>query len=338
MNKLLVLGFLISIISLLVAFAPNENSNQITNPWPIPVYDYSKNPTTKAGIALGRKLFYDQRMSKDGSVSCGSCHLSFTAFTHVDHALSHGIGDSIGTRNAPALMNLAWQQTFMWDGAINHLDVQALAPMHDPREMGEDIKHVVEKLQDTPTYPKLFYRAFGDSTLTGEHLLKSLAQFQLTLISANSKYDKVMRKEDGIEFTEQESHGYELFKSNCASCHREPLFTTGEFANNGLPVDTTLNDVGRMGVTQNSQDSLKFKIPTLRNVEFSYPYMHDGRFKKLAHVINHYTHGIVNNPTRAPELEHPIVLDAKERVDLLSFLLTLTDREFLFNPDHAFPR
>jgi cytochrome c peroxidase len=338
MNRLSAAGIVLLIFGIASSFTPEAFLHMSPEPWPIPVYDYSKNPPTQAGIALGRKLFYDQQMSKDGSISCGSCHLSFTAFTHVDHALSHGIGDSVGIRNAPALMNLAWNTSFMWDGAINHLDMQALAPIHDPREMGEDIAHVIEKLQKTDDYPRLFDRAFGDSILTGEHLLKALAQFQLTLISANSKYDQVMRAEEGIHFTSQEERGYELFKSNCASCHREPLFTTGEFANNGLPVDTTLNDVGRLGVTGNQQDSLKFKIPTLRNIEFSYPYMHDGRFKKLSHVINHYVNGIVHGPTLAPALKNKIELNSEDRADIIAFLLTLTDREFLFNPDHAYPR
>ena len=301
-----------------------------------PTYDFSKNPLTKQGVELGRKLFYDPILSKDSTTSCSSCHLSYTAFTHVDHALSHGIGDSIGNRNSPSLMNLAWSNSFMWDGGAHHLDVQALAPIHDTKELGEDLKNVITKLQRHEEYPSLFETAFGENQITGEHFLKALSQFQLTLISANSKYDQVQREE--TTFSEKEEKGYAIFKKHCNSCHAEPLFTTGEFANNGLPIDTVLNDWGRMNITQRATDSLKFKIPTLRNLQYSFPYMHDGRFKQLNQAINHYTDGIVSSPTLAPKLKNGIPLTANEKVELTAFLLTLTDKEFVFNPDFAFPR
>lgn len=304
--------------------------------WPKPLYDFEKSPLSKEGVALGRKLFYDPILSADSSISCSNCHLVYTAFTHVDHQLSHGIGDSIGTRNSPALMNLAWSKHFMWDGAVNHLDVQALAPITHPAEMGETLPNVIVKVQRSSDYPQLFRTVFGDSVITGQHLLKALAQFQLTLVSSHSKYDKFKAGE--VEFTEQEMRGYELFKGNCASCHKEPLFTNGEFANSGLPMDTTLNDLGRMKITNLASDSLLFKVPTLRNIEFSYPYMHDGRFKTIREVLNHYDSGIVHSNTLAIELEDGMPLSSTEKVDLTAFLLTLTDKEFLFNPDFAFPR
>jgi cytochrome c peroxidase len=295
--------------------------------WPKPVYDFSKNPLTKAGIELGRKLFYDPILSRDSTVSCSSCHLSFTAFTHVDHAVSHGIQDRIGTRNSLALSNLAWSRHFMWDGAVNHLDMQALAPIAHPAEMDENIAHVVQKLRRSLPYPTLFLRAFGDSLVSGERVLKAIAQFELTLVSSNSKYDRV---QSGAEqFTEQEQNGYRLFQKNCASCHTEPFFTNQGFEKNGLPVDTFFNDFGRMMVTQNPVDSLKFKVPTLRNIEFSYPYMHDGRFKKLREVVQYYA--------QSPTFEGKITLTPNERVDLVAFLLTLTDKEFLFNKDFGYP-
>jgi len=306
--------------------------------WPKPTYDFTKNPLTKQGVALGRQLFYETNLSIDNTTSCSSCHLSYTAFTHVDHQLSHGIKDRIGNRNSPALMNLAWANSFMWDGAVHHLDVQALAPISDTLEMGEDLANVISKLQKTTKYPTLFKAAYGDSIITGEHLLKALAQFQLTLVSANSKYDKVMRKEEDIAFTEQEQNGYAIFKKNCNSCHQEPLFTTGGFANNGLAMDTILNDLGRMRITKKAADSLKFKIPTLRNIEFSFPYMHDGRFRKLSNVLTHYTKGIQHSPTLAPELQDSIKITHREKVDLTAFLLTLSDKDFLFNKAFTFPR
>lgn len=319
----------------------NHDSFDYPQGWTEPTYNFENNPISNEKVALGRKLFYEPRLSEDNTISCASCHLSYTAFTHVDHALSHGIRDSIGTRNSPALVNLAWGKQFMWDGAVNHLDVQALAPITHPAEMGEDLNNVIKKLQASEEYPPLFQSAFGDPVITGEHLLKALASFQVTLISANSKYDKMVRRE--AEFSEQEINGYELFKANCSSCHPEPLFTTGEFANNGLPVDSTLNDWGRMLITKQSEDSLKFKIPSLRNVEFSFPYMHDGRFRSLSQVMSHYEKGVQLSPTLAPELRKDgpkagISLSSTEKTDLVAFLLTLTDKEFLFNPDHAFPR
>jgi cytochrome c peroxidase len=304
--------------------------------WPKPNYDFSKNPLTSQKIELGRALFYDPILSRNNTISCASCHSQFTAFTHIDHDLSHGIDDRIGTRNSPALMNLAWHKSFMWDGAVNHLDVQALAPISHPDEMGENIENLILKLQKSKMYPRLFKKAYGDSIITGERTLKSISQFVLTLISANSKYDSVMRKQ--TNFTSQEKNGYELFKKNCSTCHKEPLFTNLEFENNGLAIDPILKDFGRMKVTKNPADSLKFKVPTLRNIEFSYPYMHDGRFKRLSEVMKHYTSGIKRSNTLSVHLQSPIVLTSNERVDIIAFLLTLTDKEFLFNPKFSYPK
>jgi cytochrome c peroxidase len=218
--------------------------NHFFNPpdyFPKPVYDFQQNPLDSNKIELGRTLFYDPILSADNTISCASCHSPFNAFAHTDHDLSHGIFDSIGNRNAPALFNLAWQKTFMWDGAINHLDMQALAPISHPSEMGSNINEVIKKLNESKAYKELFLNAFQDSTISTSKILKALSQFQLTLVSANAKYDRVkMGKE---VFTEQEKNGYQLFKKNCASCHSEPLFSNYNFENNGLPIDPTLNDL-----------------------------------------------------------------------------------------------
>lgn len=334
--------FVISLLSFILAFCIKEINEPVpfTYPktWPKPVYDFSKNPLRKETIALGRKLFYEPLLSGNNTISCSSCHLSFTAFTHVDHARSHGINDSIGSRNSPALMNLAWSRLFMWDGAVNHLDVQALAPIHHPAEMGENIATVVNKLKREKEYVSLFKKAYSDSVITGERILKALAQFQLTLVSANSKYDKIMRKEKDITFTGTEHKGYALFKKHCNSCHTEPLFSNYSFANSGLMPDSLLNDSGRMRITHNPKDYLKFKIPTLRNIEFSYPYMHDGRFKTIGQVLNHYSKGVVQGNTLAAELKNGIALNADQKTELHAFLLTLSDKEFLFNPDFGYPK
>ncbi|MEZ4771948.1 MAG: cytochrome c peroxidase [Bacteroidia bacterium] len=304
--------------------------------FPAPAYDFRNNPLSAEKTELGRVLFYDPLLSGDGTISCASCHSPYNGFAHTDHDLSHGIDDQIGTRNAPPLFNLAWHKSFMWDGAINHLDMQALAPISHPKEMGENIAHLVSKLQHTDRYPAMFYRAFQDSLITGEHILKALAQFQLTLVSAGSKYDEV--KKGKTNFTPQEENGYTLFQKNCNSCHHEPLFSNFDFANNGLPVDTTLNDFGKWQITHLSADSLKFKIPSLRNLSYTYPYMHDGRFRKLSEVINHYTRGIQESETLADELQTPIRLTSDEKTDIIAFLLTLNDPNFIFNPTHQFPK
>lgn len=306
--------------------------------WPKPAYNFSKNPLSEEGILLGRHLFYDPILSRDSTIACASCHLQATAFTHVDHDLSHGIDGKTGIRNSPTLINLAWNKNFMWDGGVNHLDVQPLAPITSKVEMDENLEHVVGKLGTSPKYKTLFRKAFADTAITGQKTFLAISQFLLQLNSFNSKYDKYIRKEKGGEFTEQEKNGLSLFRKNCASCHSEPLFTNNSFMNNGLALDMTLNDFGRYKISLNPADSLKFKVPTLRNIEFSYPYMHDGRFKKLYQVLNHYTSGVVKHKTLAIELQKPIVLTSNEKVDIVAFLLTLTDKAFLFNEKFSYPQ
>uniref|UniRef100_UPI00404A6A3A cytochrome-c peroxidase n=1 Tax=Flavobacterium sp. TaxID=239 RepID=UPI00404A6A3A len=309
---------------------------EIPKEFPKPVYDFSNNPLTEEGFQLGRNLFYDPILSRDQTISCASCHLQQTGFTHVDHDLSHGIDGKIGTRNSLTLMNLAWNKTFMWDGGVNHLDVQAIHPITSEVEMDETMENVVKKLQDSEKYPTLFKQAFGTEKITGQLTLKAISQFVVMLQTSNSKYDKVLRKEE--EFTEMEQRGYKLFQNHCASCHVEPLFSSDRFENNGLSIDSTLNDFGRMRITQNEKDKQKFKVPTLRNVQFTFPYMHDGRFKSLNEVIKHYNFGIENSPTLAKELQKPMNLTDNERTELVAFLKTLTDKEFLFNPRFSYPR
>ncbi len=335
MKKSIIFVILLSTIA--IAFKTGEQTSmKVPSGWPKPNYDFAKHPLKRSTIELGRALFYDPMLSRNNTISCASCHSPYNAFTHVDHALSHGIEDKIGTRNSPTLMNLAWNKLFMWDGAVNNIEVQALAPMHNKIEMDETIEHVVTKLQASKIYPPLFRKAFGDSIVTGEHTLRAIGQFMLTLVSANAKYDSVMRHQS--KFNAQEENGYRLFKTHCAACHTEPLFTNHSFENNGLPIDIALNDLGRIRITQNPTDSLKFKVPTLRNIEFSYPYMHDGRFKTLTAVLKHYTSGIQKSNTLSPKLEQPIVLSANEQVDLTAFLLTLSDKSFLFNPNFVYPK
>ncbi len=303
--------------------------------WPKTHYDFSKNPLTEEGFQLGRHLFYDPILSRDSTISCSSCHLQATGFTHVDHGLSHGIDGKIGTRNSMALINLAWSKEFLWDGGVNHLDVQPLNPITSPIEMDETLAHVVAKLQKSEKYQHLFQEAFGTSKITGQLTLKALSQFMLMLQSSNSKYDKVMRKE--TIFSESEHKGYDLFLQKCSSCHTEPLFTNDKFEFNGLAIDSTLNDIGRMKITNRQEDYRRFKVPTLRNIQFTFPYMHDGRLKSLTDVIKYYN-SIAKDKSLPKELVEPMLLSDNDRVDLVAFLKTLTDTEFLFNPRFSYPR
>ncbi len=338
-KKIIILFFYLGIIALsFVSLKPKSINFIIPKGWPKVVYDFSKNTLTEDGVELGRHLFYDPILSRDSTISCASCHLQAVGFTHVDHDLSHGIEDKIGTRNSLALMNLAWSKNFMWDGGVNHLDVQPLAPITSKVEMDESIENIVRKLNSGSKYKSLFKRAFSDSNVTGQKTLLAISQFVLQLNSYNSKYDKYIRKEAGGEFTEQEKNGLRLFRKSCSSCHTEPLFTNNDFMNNGLPLDTILKDFGRYNTTKNSKDSLKFKVPTLRNIEFSYPYMHDGRFKKLFQVLNHYSSDLTKSKTLAKELQVPIALTSNEKVDIVAFLLTLTDKSFLSNPKLSYPK
>lgn len=332
---------LIGSILLLSAFV-----NQSTTPkpltipqgWPAPVYDFDKNPLTEEGFQLGRHLFYDPMLSRDLTISCASCHLQAAGFTHIDHPLSHGIEGRIGTRNTMTIMNAAWSKSFMWDGGINHLDVQALAPIEGPTEMDETLEAIVTKLNASPKYRQLFYQAFQDSVITGQRTLLAISQFVLQLNTSDSRYDKYIRQEAGGEFTDQEKRGLDLFRQHCASCHTEPLFTNQSFENNGLALDPTLNDIGRMKITQLASDSLKFKVPTLRNIQFTFPYMHDGRFKKLSEVLKHYQSGIAHSSTLAQQLRVPMNLTHENQIDLIAFLHTLSDQAFLFNPRYTYPR
>lgn len=330
------ISLIILLTAIIAAFRFQDHHNiHSLKPWPAKVYEFSHETKFKERAALGRYLFYDPVLSADSSISCASCHLQYTAFAHVDHTLSHGIYDSIGFRNAPALINLAWHNELMWDGAIHHLDMQALAPIHHPGEMGSSIGEVVMKINRSGKYKNRFYAAFGEEKATGNTVLIAISRFLSTLISNQSRYDSVMRHEKA--FTAQEKSGYKLFKQHCNTCHTEPLFTNHKYKDNGLPIDEELRDYGRYRITQNHADSLKFKVPTLRNITHSYPYMHDGRFQSLSEVLSHYDHGLVNRRGVDSGIKKGIKLSSAQRVDLTAFLLTLTDKYFLFNPNLGFP-
>jgi len=315
-------------------FKPTPLPFSIPQGFPKPTNDiFAKNKRTEEGFQLGKKLFYDGRLSKDGEISCATCHQPFASFVTYDHDLSHGVNNSFSTRNAPALVNLAWMPALHWDGGINHIEVQPLSPITAHNEMGEKIDSVLAKLRKDTTYKRMFKAAFGDPAINSQRMLKALAQFTGSLVSANSKYDRVKRGQ--ASFTAYEERGYLTFKDKCASCHTEPLFTDNSFRNNGLALNR-FHDIGRQQITQLRSDSLKFKVPTLRNVQVTFPYMHDGHIFSLHKVLDHYMNNIITSqPTLDPLLKNRIALTLREKNELVYFLYTLTDSSFLKDPRYA---
>lgn len=324
-------GMTISLICLLILLTgsfmqqgPTPLRLRVPRGWPAPEKIYQYNPLTQEGFALGRKLFYDGRLSKDGSIPCAGCHQPFAAFATLDHDFSHGFNNSLTKRNAPALFNLAWMKEMHWDGAVAQLEIQPLSPLTHPDEMAENVDTVLAKLRADTAYRRMFKAAFGTPAITRGRLLKALAQFTGSIVSCNSKYDRV--KAGREVFTQSELQGYEVFRIQCSHCHREPLFTDHRFRNNGLKMDPSIRDPGRMGVTGQRADSLKFKVPSLRNLYLTYPYMHDGRMLTLQQVLEHYRNGIdTSQSTLDPFLKKRLKISPREEVDLLAFLFTLTD-------------
>jgi cytochrome c peroxidase len=315
-------------------YNPTPLQFKIPKGWPKPSGNiFAKNKLTEQGFQLGKKIFYDSRLSKDGAVSCASCHQPFSAFSTFDHDLSHGINNSFTTRNAPALMNLAWMTLYHWDGAINHLEVQPLAPLTAANEMGITLDTALIILKADTAYRNMFKKAFGDPNINSQRMLKALAQFTGSLVTANSKYDRVMNGLDTFSYFEKK--GYSHFKNNCASCHKEPLFTDNSFRNNGLPLNR-FNDLGRQKITGLSTDSLKFKVPSLRNIQLTYPYMHDGSIFSVLQVIDHYiAKSTIHPPGLDSSLQKPIVLNKTQKNELIYFLYTLTDTTFTKNKRFA---
>lgn len=299
--------------------------------FPQPSYHFDTNPVTQEGFELGRKLFYEPRMSRNNTISCGTCHIQAAGFTHHGHDVSHGIDDRLGKRNSPPIMNLAWNTTFMWDGGIFDLDLQPIAPITAHEEMDESVENVIAKLQARPDYPGLFQKAFGSSEITSARLLQALSQFMVMCVSSNAKYDSVMRQE-GTAFTATEKQGYHLFRQKCAACHSEPLFTDHSFRNNGIGIGFN-GDKGRYEITLNEADKYKFKVPSLRNLQYTAPYMHDGRFYTLEAVLDQYSGHVQSTPNLDPLLQQNgvtgIPLSKEEKTALIAFLNTLNDRKFI---------
>ena len=222
-----------------------------------------------------------------------------------------------------------------WDGGINHIEIQPLAPINDPHEMADNLNDIITKLKKDLQYKKMFAAAFGDPDINSQRILKALAQFTASLVSYNSKYDHVKRGE--AVFNQYEQTGYTIFQQKCASCHKEPLFTDLSYRNTGMALDSTLMDYGRMRITGRKEDSLKFKVPSLRNVYLTYPYGHDGRFNTITDVLDHYSSGIIKSPTLDSVLQKGIALTDNDKFYLISFLGTLTDTSFTHETRFAEP-
>jgi len=303
--------------------------------FPAPAYDFQRNPLNKESVELGRHLFHEGRLSKDGNFPCASCHQQIAAFTTFDHDLSHGYNFSHTKRNAPGLANLAWQRAYRQDGSASTLEEVSLAHITAPDEMAETMGSVISKLQQDTKYKQLFRAAYGDERITDDRILKAISQFLLTMVSADSKYDQV--KKGTATFTPQEQSGYQVFQTKCASCHTEPLFTDFSYRNIGLPIQLFLSDYGRMRVTNDPADSLKFRVPSLRNVELTSYYPHDGRTATMRQMVNHYRSGVTQGPTLDPLLTNGIPLTNTEIDNVLAFLRTLSDRNFVDNPKFGAP-
>jgi cytochrome c peroxidase len=305
--------------------------------FPAPVYSAEVNPPSRAGFELGRTLFYDPLLSRTGDVSCSSCHQQATAFANTGHRLSKGINNKLGVRNAPALQNLRWKKNFFWDGGPKHIETMPLAPITHPLEMGETMENVLRKLNADSSYQRQFAQVFGGTgPIDSYQFLRAMAQFTAALTSSNSRYDQYSRHEPGATLSASELRGLAVVRQKCGNCHTGELFTDESFRNNGL--DRTFpSDSGRAHITRSRQDAGRFKVPSLRNVALTAPYMHDGRFATLSDVLDHYSRGMVESASLDPQFRRHgvgpgVALSTQERQDLLAFLETLTDTTFLHDP------
>ncbi|MFN8301124.1 MAG: cytochrome c peroxidase [Saprospiraceae bacterium] len=302
------------------------------------------NPLSVEGIALGRKLFYDPILSADSTQACAACHRQNWAFVDSSLQFSIGITGAKGTRNAMPLFNLGWQDNFFWDGGAADLESQVLGPITNPLEMNELLSNVAIKLNRHPEYPALFRVAFGLSdtaSVTIPMLMRAIAQFERSIISADSRYDRWKRGEASL--SDQELRGLALFenpeKGDCNHCHvTGSTFSDFVFRNNGL--DSIGSDPGRYRITLLESDRGKFKTPSLRNIGLTAPYMHDGRFQTLEEVLDFYNTGFKDSPTLDPNLKHAVKgrLSAQDKADLIAFLKTLDDPGLLSNPAFEKPR
>jgi len=309
------------------------------------------NVLTKEGVALGRMLFYEKALSKDGSMACASCHKQENAFTDTNK-FSIGVEGLPGKRQAMAIFNMAWNDNaFFWDGRAKLLRDQALMPIQDHLEMNETLENVVQKLNDKPEYINAFNKAFDSEEISSLKISLALEQFMNSIVSINSKYDKFLKNE--VSLTDSEERGRKLFfedynkffpdvsGADCAHCHSGFNFENDRYMNNGLDQLSNQSDIGFEAVTEQPKDKAKFKVTSLRNIEVTQPFMHDGRFSTLEEVIDHYNASIQNSPSVNPAIldtkEKGLFLDEAKKKDLIAFLKTLTDDDLFNNAEYSDP-
>jgi cytochrome c peroxidase len=309
----------------------------------------SDNPLTQQGVKLGRMLFYETKLSGDGTISCGSCHRQKHAFADTN-TFSIGVDGLPGGRQAMAVINMAWNTNeFFWDGRAHLLRDQSILPIQDELEMHETLENVVTKLSAEQSYKDQFMRAFGTTEINSLKISLALEQFMNSIVSVDSKYDQFLRGD--LTLTDSEERGRVLFfaeynehfpstsGADCAHCHSPTNFSNNEYMNNGL--DAVVTDDGREKATLNPMDKGKMKVTSLRNIALTTPYMHDGRFTTLEEVVDHYNSGIQASPTLDPALANTmntgLMLDAQDKTDLVAFLNTFTDQTFLNNTAYSDP-
>jgi cytochrome c peroxidase len=309
------------------------------------------NPLTMEGVKLGRMLFYEPMLSSDNSISCASCHKQEFAFSDTAR-YSIGVNGMHGKRNSMSIVNMAWQREgFFWDGRAHTLREQSLFPIQDKAEMNETLDNVVAKLSANTSYASQFESAFGDQLINADRISLALEQFMLSIVSNQSKYDAFLAGK--AQLNPAEDRGRVLFFSernpffpalpapNCTHCHQGHNLSADRFINNGLADESGMQDLGRQQFTGELDDLGRFKVPTLRNIALTAPYMHDGRFQTLEEVINHYDHGIHPSATLDPALEKQLrlglQLTEQDKADIIAFLHTLTDPHLVSNPHYAYP-
>lgn len=309
------------------------------------------NKLTKEKVYLGRVLFFDKKLSRDGTVNCASCHLQENAFSDPK-TFSEGVDGNLGKRQAMAIFNMAWHQNgFFWDGRAELLRHQSILPIQDPLEMDQHLDVLMFRLSQNQDYKDQFFRAFGSETVTTDRIAAALEAFMMTIISDDSKYDRFLAGKETL--TDSEERGRQLFfgeyneffpdvsGADCAHCHAGNNFENDLYMNNGLDSDAEFDDLGRYEVTGDDMDKARFKVPSLRNVAVTAPYMHDGRFATLEEVVDHYNEHVKNSSTVDPALlgttSTGLMLDETEKQDLINFLHTLTDYTYLNNMEYSTP-
>lgn len=357
MNKLKVLLFvLLSAFIVSVNACTKDRDDTANEPYTL---DYgvfpppnlpADNALTKEGVKLGRMLFYDKILSRNNTISCASCHMQQFAFTDTA-TLSIGVRGLHGKRQAMSVFNMAWHNNeFFWDGRAHLLRDQSLMPIQDELEMDETLDNVLAKLNASETYRNQFKKAFGTENINSLLLSKALEQFMLTIVSQNAKYDDFLAGKATL--TAEEERGRFLFfteynpafpnasGADCRHCHSGADFENNQYMNNGLDADGAVTDFGREKVTNNSNDRAKFKVPSLRNIALTAPYMHDGRFKTLEQVVDHYnlvTNSATLDPSFHQQLPNGLQLTTTDKAALVAFLRTLTDTKLTTNPEYSSP-